>query len=70
MYYHNGQPTNSMYKIDERIIVVQTKTTVEKTTRLPAMIFKSTNKNNCFFNIYDKEINQLIKESKLIDLSN
>lgn len=70
LYYHSGQPTNSMYKIDERMIVVQTKTTVEKTTRLPAMIFKNTNKTDCFFKIYDKEINQLIKESRLIDLSN
>lgn len=70
LYYHNGQPTNSMYKIDDRIVVIQTKTTKEKTTRLPAMIFKNTKKDDCFFKIYDKEINQLIKESRLVDLSN
>lgn len=70
MYYHKGQPTNSMYRIDDRIIVIQTKTTKEKTTRMPAMIFKNTFKNNCFFNIYVKELNQLIKESKKVDFIN
>ncbi|MDM8129344.1 hypothetical protein QUV80_12855, partial [Paraclostridium benzoelyticum] len=38
LYYQKGQPTNAMYGVDDRIIVIQTKTTKEKTTRLPAMI--------------------------------
>lgn len=63
LYYHSGQPTNSMYRVDDRIIVVQTKSTKEKTTRLPSMIFKNTNKDDCLYNTYLKEINQLIKES-------
>ncbi|GAA0115717.1 hypothetical protein [Clostridium senegalense] len=67
LYYHKGQPTNSMYRIDDRVIVVQTKTTQEKTTRMPAMIFKDTNKEDCFFKIYVNEIEQLIRESKYID---
>lgn len=67
LYYHKGQPTNSMYRIDDRIIVIQTKSTKEKTTRMPAMIFKNTNKNNCFFNIYEKEIKQLVEESTRVE---
>jgi hypothetical protein len=66
LYYHKGQPVNSMYRIDDRVIVVQTNTTQEKTTRMPAIIFKDTNKSNCFFNIYKKEIEQLIEESRIV----
>ncbi|AAK79873.1 membrane protein [Clostridium acetobutylicum EA 2018] len=69
LYYHKGQPTNAMYRIDDRIIVVQTKTTKEKTTRMPSMIFKDTGKEKCFYNIYLKEINQLIKEADPIELN-
>ena len=58
-----------MYRIDDRVIVVQTKTTREKTTRMPAMIFKDTNKKECFYNIYLKEIEQLIKESREVEFN-
>ena len=67
LYYHKGQPTNAMYRIDDRIIVVQTKTSQEKTTRMPAMIFKDTNKEDCIFNIYNREIEQIIRESKQVN---
>lgn len=70
LFYHRGQPTNSMYRIDNRVIVVQTKTTKEKTTKMPAMIFKDTNKEDCFYNSYIKEIEQLIKESIEVDFNN
>ena len=70
LYYHCGQPTNSMYRIDDRIVVVQTKSTEEKTTRMPALIFKHTNKKECFYNIYLKEIEQLIRESRRVDFNN
>lgn len=69
LYYHKGQPTNSIYRVDDRVIIVQTKTTQEKTTRMPAMIFKDTTKEDCFYNIYVKEIEELIKESKLVDFN-
>jgi len=69
LFYHKGQPTNAMYRIDDRVIVVQTKTTREKTTRMPAMIFKDTNKKECFYNIYLKEIEQLIKESREVEFN-
>lgn len=69
LYYHKGQPTNSMYRIDNRIVVVQTKTTHEKTTMLPAMIFRKTENENGYFKIYQKEIEQLIKESEKVNLS-
>lgn len=68
LYYHSGQPTNSMYRIDNRIIVVQTKSTKEKTTRLPSMIFKQINSQDCLYNVYLKEINQLVKESIKIEI--
>lgn len=69
LYYHKGQPTNSMYRIDDRVIVVQTKTTQEKTTKMPATIFRDTNKADCFYNTYLKEIEQLIKESEEVDFN-
>lgn len=69
LYYHEGQPTNSIYRIDDKIIVIQTKSSKEKTTKLPAIIFKNTKNNDCIFKIYQNEINTLIKESQKVDLS-
>ncbi|NME09475.1 hypothetical protein HF875_08080 [Paraclostridium bifermentans] len=70
LYYHKGQPTNSLYRIDNKMVVVQTKTTHEKTTRMPAYVFEKNNNEGNFFDIYLKEIDSLEKESEKIDFEN
>lgn len=70
LYYHKGHPSNALYRIDDRIIVVHTKTTKGRTTRIPAMIFKDTKKNDCFYNIYLKEIDELVNQSTKVDFKN
>ncbi len=63
LYYHNGPPTNSIYRIDDRVILVTGKTTKSKSTILPSFICKDTNKNEDLYNIYIDEIENLITES-------
>lgn len=70
LYYHKGQPTNSLYRIDNKMVVVQTKTTHEKTTRMPAYVFERNNNEGNFFDIYLKEIDSLEKESEKIEFKN
>lgn len=68
LYYHSGQPTNAMYRIDNRIVVVQTKSTKEKTTRLPSMIFRNLYNGECLYKTYLNEINELVRESIKVEL--
>lgn len=68
VYYHTGQPTNSFYRIDDRIICVQSKVTKGRTTKLPSFILSNTNKQQDLYTVYKEEIEQLIKESKELDL--
>lgn len=63
-YYYNGQPTNSIYRIDDKIIVVETKTSKEKSTNMPYMIFKKNSYDNNLYSVYLEEIERVIKESK------
>jgi hypothetical protein len=69
LYYYNGQPTNSLYRIDDKIIVVETKTSKEKSTNMPYMIFKKNNYDNNLYAVYLAEIERVIKESNRIELN-
>ncbi len=70
LYYHKGHPSNALYRIDNRIIVVHTKTTKGRTTRIPGMVFKDTSKSDCFYEIYLKEIEELVNQSTKINFDN
>ena len=69
LYYHDGQPSNSLYRIDERIVFVQSKLTKGKTQQLPSIICTDTDKQQDLYGIYVGEIEALVKESVEVDLS-
>lgn len=67
LYYFNGQPTNSLYRIDDKIIVVNAKNSKEKSVYLPYSIF-SNNGEKGLYHVYLKEIEAIIKEAIKVEL--
>lgn len=67
LYYFNGQPTNSLYRIDDKIIVVNAKNSKEKSVYLPYTIFQDNGEKG-LYQIYLKEIDTIIKEAKRVEL--
>ena len=67
LYYFNGQPTNSLYRIDEKIVVVNAKSSKEKSVYLPYTIFQDNGEKG-LYNIYLKEIETIIKEATKVEL--
>jgi hypothetical protein len=69
MYYYNGQPTNSIYRIDDKIIVVEGKTSSEKSTNTTYMVYKEINNCNSLYQMYLFELERIIKESTSVDFN-
>lgn len=67
LYYHNSIPSNSLYRIDDRIIFVQSKMTKGKTKMLPTFVFQNNEDKESIFNDHLSEINTLIGESTKVD---
>lgn len=67
LYYFNGQPTNSIYRIDDKIIVVSCKNSKEKSIHLPYMVFQENGKIG-MYNTYLDEIENVIQEATKLDL--
>lgn len=70
LYYHKGQPTNSIYRIDDKIVVVETKTSKIKSTNMSYTIYKRNKDCNNLYEIYLQEIDRLVKDSLKVDLDN
>lgn len=68
LYYFNGQPTDSLYRIDDKIIVVTTKNSESKSVYLPFIIYQKNGENG-LYSIYLKEINAIINEATSVDLT-
>lgn len=68
IYYFNGQPTNSLYRIDNKIVVINSKTSKEKSVYLPYAIYENKGNNN-LYQIYLKEIDAIIEEATKLELS-
>lgn len=66
MYYFNGQPTNSIYRIDNKIIVVNAKNSKQQSVYLPYYILQN-NGDAGLYALYLKEIETIISESEEID---
>lgn len=66
-YYFNGQPTNSLYRIDDKIIVVETKTSNEKSISMPYIIVKKNSNDNNLYNTYFNEIERVISQARKVD---
>lgn len=68
LYYFNGQPTNSIYRIDDEIIVVNTKSSKEKSVYMPYTIYKNNGEQGLYHR-YLEEIEKIIKEATRVDLA-
>ena len=62
LYYFNGQPTNSLYRIDDKVIVINSKTSKEKSVFLPYAIYQNNGEQG-IYSAYVHEIDTIIKES-------
>ena len=67
LYYFNGQPTNSLYRIDDKIIVVNARNSKEKSVYLPYTIFQNNGEKG-MYHVYLEEIETIIKEAKKVEL--
>lgn len=68
LYYFNGQPTNSIYRADDKIIVVNAKNSKEKSVYLPYTIYQNNGEKGVY-NIYLKEVEAIIREATKLDLA-
>lgn len=68
LYYFNGQPTNSLYRIDDKIIVVNSKNSKEKSVYLPYTIFQNNGEKG-LYHVYLEEIETIIKEAEKVELA-
>lgn len=68
LYYFNGQPTNSLYRIDDKMIVVNAMNSKEKSVYLPYTIFQNNGEKG-LYHTYLKEIETIIKEATKVELS-
>ena len=67
LYYFNGQPTNSLYRIDDRVVVVTAKNSKAKSSYLPYAIYQKKPLDG-LFNVYVNEIESIIKEATPVEL--
>lgn len=68
LYYFNGQPTNSLYRIDDKIIVVNAKNSKEKSVYLPYTIFQNNGEKG-LYHVYLEEIETIIKEAVKVEVA-
>lgn len=69
VYYHNGNPSYSIYRMDDRIIHVPGKLTKGRSTKLPSMVLKNTNQTEDLYSLYLDQVEKLISESQIVDLN-
>lgn len=62
LYYFNGQPTNSLYRIDDKVIVINSKSSKEKSVFLPYAIYMNNGEQGMYHS-YVQEIDTIIEES-------
>lgn len=67
LYYFNGQPTDSLYRIDEKIIIINTKNSKSQTVLLPFSIYEKNNTNG-LYDIFLQEIDNIIKDATKVEL--
>ena len=66
LYYFNGQPTNSLYRIDNKMIVVSCKSSKEKSVFLPYSIYQNNGEKG-LYKVYLEEIETIIKEAEKVE---
>lgn len=68
LYYYNGQPTNSLYRIDDKIVLVCTKTSRDRSIHIPYMIYEKGKNQNNMYDIFSQEMEKTIKEAASVNL--
>lgn len=64
LYFHKGPFYNAIYRIDNRVIIVQKEMTSEKDIEMPVFVFKKKDGKNCVFEKYIREIEEIIEYDK------
>ncbi|WP_155889682.1 hypothetical protein [Bacillus safensis] len=59
LYFHNFFPSRSIYRMDDKVIVVDTRILKGRSSKLPVLICSNTKKTNDFYDYYVSEINEL-----------
>ncbi|WP_407407280.1 hypothetical protein [Enterocloster sp.] len=67
LYYFNGQPTDSIYRMDNKIIIVSAKNSREKSVYLPYYIFEDNGEKGLYYT-YSNEIETIIKEAQKVEV--
>lgn len=68
-FYSDSFPVYSLYKFDDNVVSVQSKPSKGRTTSLPIIVCKDTNKGHDLHDMYIKEIEDIISQSIEVDLS-
>ncbi|MFT4407921.1 hypothetical protein [Bacillus cereus] len=71
LYFHDLLPSRSIYRMDDKVIVVDTTMMKGRSSKLPVLICSNTKKTNDFYDYYVNELDQLVlnaKEQSLIKL--
>lgn len=69
LFYSDSFPVYSLYRFDDNIINVQSKPSKGRTTSLPIIVCKDTNKGYDLHDMYTKELEDIISQSIEVDLN-
>lgn len=70
LFYHHGQPAYSIYRADNKMICVLNKLSKGRTQQLPTLICEKVEDEKNLFNVFEIEINNLMKTSKKVTREN
>lgn len=70
VYYHNCQPSYSIYRFDNTIVSVSNKLSKGRGQHLPSVICKNSDENEDLYAAYIQELTDIISSSKEVDFSN
>ncbi|EJR86593.1 hypothetical protein IK7_01103 [Bacillus cereus VD156] len=64
LYFHESFPSRSIYRIDDQVIVVDTRIMKGRSNTLPTLICSDTKKKDDFYDYYVGELDQLVQEAE------
>ncbi|MGH0778464.1 hypothetical protein ACQVQ8_15305 [Bacillus cereus] len=64
LYFHDLFPSRSIYRMDDKVIVVDTRILKGRSSTLPVLICSDTKKTNDFYDYYVNELDQLVLHAK------
>ncbi|PGV57506.1 hypothetical protein COD94_25905 [Bacillus cereus] len=64
LYFHESFPSRSIYRMDDQVIVVDTRIMKGRSNKLPILICSDTKKKDDFYDYYVGELDQLAQEAE------